>query len=98
MTTKQIIQELDWDSIFENSSQRENLYDLLKDKIKLNDFVNGFYPRSKNKKIAKHLTPRKLEKFKFHAKALWNMSNVGNFCDGGESGRRQEYIFNLLVV
>ena len=75
MTTKQIIQELDWDNIFENSSQRENLYDLLKDKIDLNNFVNGFYPRSKNKKIAKHLTTRKLEKFKFHAKELWNMSS-----------------------
>ncbi len=35
MTTKNIIQSLDWDSIFGNSSQTDNLYDLLKGDIDL---------------------------------------------------------------
>ena len=95
MTTKNIIQSLDWDSIFGNSSQTDNLYDLLKGDIDLDAFINGFYPRCKNKKIAKHLTARKLESFKFHAKKLWNMSNVGSFGDGSESGKRIDYINNL---
>jgi hypothetical protein len=95
MTTKNIIQSLDWDSIFGNSSQTDNLYDLLKGDIDLDVFINGFYPRCKNKKIAKHLTARKLELFKFHAKKLWNMSNVGNFGDGSESDKRIDYINNL---
>lgn len=93
MTTKQIIQSLDWDSIFENSSQRDNLEDFLKDEISISEFINGFYSRSKNKKKAKHLTVRKSDKFKFHAKKLWNMSNCYRFATGSESEERNDYIF-----
>ena len=39
MTTKNIIQSLDWDSIFGNSSQTDNLYDLLKGDIDLDVFI-----------------------------------------------------------
>lgn len=95
MNTKQIIQSINWDDIFGNSSQFENLGDLLADKIDINQFIVGFYPRCHNKKIAKHLTNKKLKYFKFHAKKLWKLSNVYKFSDGCESLNREQYIDSL---
>lgn len=80
MTTNQIIKELDWDCIFGNTSQYENLYDFLSNSISLEEFYNGFYPKSRNKKIIKNnLTIYKTKSFKKHAKKLWNKAKIGEF-------------------
>lgn len=92
MTTKQILKSLDWDDIFGNTSQYENLYDFLKGNSDFDSFVLGFYPRCKNKRIVKNLSVRGIPCFKRHAKKLWNLSNIQNFSDNCEEENRTEYL------
>lgn len=97
MIAKLILKSLDWDDIFENTSQYENLYDFLKGKGKknLDRFILGFYPKSKNQKIIKSLKTDQIPYFKKHAKKLWNMSKVQDFCIGNEAELRKKYIKKL---
>lgn len=90
-----ILKSLDWEDIFENTSQYENLYDFLRDDIKLDCFIEGVYPRGKNRKLVKLLKEKDIPVFKKHAKKLWNLSNVQDFCNGDEEEKRQKYLDRL---
>ena len=92
MKTRQILKTLNWSDIFGNTSQYENLYDFLKGNTNLDEFIAGFYPRCKNKKLIKGLSKKGIPMFKKHAKKLWNISNVQNFSNGCEDERRIEYL------
>ena len=92
MKVRQILKTLNWSDIFENTSQYENLYDFLKGNVDFNEFVNGFYPRCKNKRLIKKLSKKEIPMFKKHAKKLWNLSNVQNFSDGCEEENRKDYL------
>lgn len=74
MKTTEILKQLDWDDIFGNTSQYENLYEFLRYNISLKNFCQGLYPRSKNKKLISTLRPNQINIFKKYAKKLWNMS------------------------
>ena len=95
MTTKQILKQLDWNSIFGNTSQYENLYEFLDGFITLDDFYRGFYPRSKNKSLIKKLTKARVPYFKKICKKMWNVSHVQQFHDGSEGENRQKYLDRL---
>ena len=96
MTAKQIIKSLNWDSIFQNTSQTENLYYFLLGICDLKSFVSGFYPRSRNKSLIKNnLTIGKIPHFKFHAKKIYILERVHEFRNGDEQRKIQEYVKNL---
>jgi hypothetical protein len=95
MNKTEIIKKLDWEMIFGNSSQIDNLYEFLSAEISLEEFQDGFYPRSKNKRLAKLLKQSDVKYFRKHGKKLWNLSNVQEFSDGDESEKRAKYISKL---
>lgn len=94
MKINKILKAFDWEDVFENSSQLENLNDFLEGTVDYKEFVEGFYPKSKNKRLAKLLKDGQWASFKKHAKKLFNMSNVGCWrCV--EEENRQEYLSKL---
>ncbi len=96
MKTKNLLQQLNWNSIFGNTSQYENLYDFLKGDSSLREFINGFYPKSKNKKLLKkELNLSKIKRFKKHAKQIWNLARVNQFSNGDEFSKIQRYLKKL---
>lgn len=94
--TIKILKQLNWDDIFDNSSQYENLYHFLTGYYGLDAFIEGFYAKSKNKRIVKNnLSEKQIPLFKKHAKRIWNMANVQQFHNGEEKDNIQEYLNNL---
>ena len=94
--TKDILKQLDWEDIFSNTSQTENLYDFLKNNINLNEFTKGFYSKCKNKKLIKNnLKSSQISYFKKHAKKIWNLANVQQFSNGDEYQKIEKYINKL---
>jgi len=89
------MQAMDWNDIFGNSSQRDNLYDFLLDECTLKDFVDGFYPDSPNQKIAVRLMERDIKMFKHYAKEVWNIVKPGCFPTGNEEEQVETFIKGL---
>ena len=90
-----VAKSMNWDEVFGSTSQTENLYDFLEGNCDLKSFANGFYPKSKNKKMALLLTQNMVPKFKKVAEKLFNISGVGSFSSGKESQKRKEYLSGL---
>ena len=96
MKTKQILKQIQWDLIFGNTSQYENLYLFLSGEHGLKEFISGFYIKSKNKKlIENNLTLRKINFFKKHTKKVWNLAKIGQFSDGNEYSNIDQYLKKL---
>lgn len=97
LPTIQILKQLDWEMIFDNTSQYENLYEFLIAKITLEEFCNGFYPKSKNKRLIKNNlnNSQKVRLFKKHAKKIWNLARICQFSNGDEMTNIKEYLNKL---
>ncbi len=96
MKTKQLLKQIQWDDIFGNTSQYENLYCFLHGDYGIKEFINGFYPKSRNKKLIKNnLTLSKSHFFKKHAKKIWNLAKVQQLRNGDEDDNIIEYLEKL---
>lgn len=70
---KEILSEMDWKEIFGNTSQKENFYELIFKGYNFQKFVEGFYPKSNNKRLVKLLKESFIEEFIYHSRQIYNI-------------------------